>query len=181
MNIVIVNGSPRANSRTKNLNQILLKKHDLKYVDLSELHIPFFDGTDEQKDNIHVVNWINTIENAEAVIFTTPEYHGGMSGLLKNATDFLGSKQIKDKPVAIIAVAGGGKGGINALNNLRIVLRSLYTNVIAKQIVIDPSDFNSDDENLSNEALLSIDDLINQLKRLVYVEKLLINLEEVLN
>jgi len=174
MNIVIVNGSPRANSRTKKLNQILLNKYDLNYVDLSELHIPFFDGTDEQKGNIHVVKWMDTIEHADAVIFTTPEYHGGMSGLLKNATDFLGSKQLMDKPVAIIATAGGGKGGINALNNLRIVLRSLYANVIAKQIVIDPIDFISDESNLSNEILLSIDEIINQLKKQVNVEKMLV-------
>ncbi|MBP0727333.1 NAD(P)H-dependent oxidoreductase [Bacillus sp. RG28] len=174
MNIVIVNGSPRANSRTKKLNQIILKKHDLKYIDLSEMEIPFFDGTDEQKHNIHVVNWMDAIENAEAVIFTTPEYHGGMSGLLKNATDFLGSKHLKDKPVAIIATAGGGKGGINALNNLRIVLRSLYANVIAKQIVIDPNDFISDESNLSNEIHLSIDEVINQLKKQVNVENMLI-------
>jgi len=173
MNIVIVNGSPRANSRTKKMNQIILKKHDLKFIDLSNLDIPFFDGTEEQKDNIHVSNWMEAIEHAEAVIFTTPEYHGGMSGLLKNATDFLGSKHLKDKPVAIIATAGGGKGGINALNNLRIVLRSLYANVIAKQIVIDPSDFILDDNNLRDEVLLSIDEIITHLEKQVNVEKML--------
>ena len=56
----------------------------------------------------------------------TPEYHNAMSGALKNSLDYLSSSEFVHKPVALLAVAGGGKGGINALNSMRTVARG-YT------------------------------------------------------
>ncbi|GGK07077.1 NAD(P)H-dependent oxidoreductase [Calditerricola satsumensis] len=52
-----------------------------------------------------------------------------------------GHKQFKNKPVAIAACAGGGKGGINALNNLRLVLRGVSALVLPSQLVAAPEAF----------------------------------------
>ncbi|WP_088069862.1 NADPH-dependent FMN reductase [Gottfriedia luciferensis] len=171
MNIVMINGSPRKEGRTGKLTSIISKKYNLKKIDLSELVLPIFNGQEEQNENVNIQKLRLQMENADAIIVSTPEYHGGMSGALKNAFDFLGSKHFKDKPVAILAVSGGGKGGINALNNMRIVLRALYANVLSKQVVIDPSDFVSEGTGLGENASFLVDGLIQELKLYTQLSK----------
>jgi azobenzene reductase len=85
-----------------------------------------------------------------------------MSGALKNAFDFLNSAYFAHKPVALVAVSGGGKGGINALNNLRTVTRALYANVLSKQLVLDPSDI-MEQGTLRKTADDGIHELMNEL------------------
>lgn len=164
MSIVIVNGSPRKSGRTTKLTAYIAKKYDMKTIDLSELVLPLYNGEEAQNEYEEVKAIRTQLENAEAIIVATPEYHGAMSGALKNALDFLGSKHFKDKPVALLAVCGGGKGGINALNNMRIVFRALYANVLSKQLVIDPSDFLNGGMELGEEPSYLINGLIQELK-----------------
>lgn len=164
MKIVMISGSPRKEGRTGKLSAFITKKYDINLIDLSELVLPIYNGEESQNEISSVKQLRLQLEHADAIIVATPEYHGGMSGALKNAIDFLGSKHFKDKPVAIMAVAGGGKGGINALNNMRIVLRALYANVLAKQLVIDPSDFISGGTGLKEEPSYLVNGLIQELK-----------------
>ncbi|GGI16307.1 NADPH-dependent FMN reductase [Gottfriedia solisilvae] len=164
MNIVIVNGSPRKEGRTGKLSAIISKKYNIKTIDLSELTLPVYNGQEDQNELANIKMLRAELENADAMIVATPEYHGGMSGALKNALDFLGSKHFKDKPVALMAVSGGGKGGINALNNMRIVLRALYANVLSKQLVIDPTDFIQGGIALAEESSYLVNGLIQELK-----------------
>lgn len=164
MNIVMINGSPRKEGRTGKLAAIISKKYDMKTIDLSELVLPIYNGQEDQNELVNIKILRTQLENADAIIVATPEYHGGMSGALKNAFDFLGSKHFKDKPVALMAVSGGGKGGINALNNMRIVLRALYANVLSKQLVIDPTDFIQGGAGLAEDPSYLVNGLIQELK-----------------
>ncbi|PGS52557.1 NADPH-dependent FMN reductase [Bacillus sp. AFS041924] len=171
MKIIMINGSPRTEGRTGKLTSIISKKYNVKTVDLSELILPIYNGQEEQNEIVNIQKLRSHLENADAIIVATPEYHGGMSGALKNAFDFLGSKHFKDKPVALLAVSGGGKGGINALNNMRIVLRALYANVLSKQVVIDPSDFISEGTGLVENTSYLVDGLIQELKLYTEISK----------
>lgn len=100
------------------------------YFSLQKHPLPVFDGTEEQLKNRHVQTLQQLADEARGFFILTPEYHNGMSGALKNALDFLNKNHFHQNPAAIAAVSGGGKGGINALNNLRLVLRGLSTNVL---------------------------------------------------
>lgn len=62
-----------------------------------------------------------------------------------------------------MAVAGGGKGGINALNNMRTVMRGVYANVIPKQLVVDPVDIDIEKAALTEPIMNSIKELIQEL------------------
>lgn len=86
-----------------------------------------------------------------------------MSGALKNALDYLSSEQFKYKPVALLAVAGGGKGGINALNNMRTVMRGVYANVIPKQLVLDPVHIDIENAAVTENIKVSIKELVEEL------------------
>lgn len=152
MKFLIINGSPRKTGRTGIATRYIAEKYNADMIDLSEGKLPLFNGESNQSELPSVKELKETVVNADGVILASPEYHGGMSGALKNALDFLGSDQFTHKPVALLAVAGGGKGGINALNNMRTVGRSLYANVIARQLVLDPLSFDRDNDTLMYSA-----------------------------
>ncbi|AXN39916.1 NADPH-dependent FMN reductase [Peribacillus butanolivorans] len=164
MKLVIINGSPRKQGRTGIASRFISKQYGAELIDLSNSEIPLYSGEGEQYQLNVIQDFRKSIEEADGVILTSPEYHGSMSGALKNALDFLSSDQFTHKPVALLAVSGGGKGGINALNSMRTVGRSLYANVISKQLVLDPHCFDYENDGLTEEPALLVEALIEELK-----------------
>ena len=58
----------------------------------------------------------------QGIILGTPEYHGGFSGVLKNALDLMGPAEIQGKMLGLVGVSGGTMGATNALIGLRTVV-----------------------------------------------------------
>ncbi|SFA80871.1 MULTISPECIES: NADPH-dependent FMN reductase [unclassified Bacillus (in: firmicutes)] len=167
MKILMINGSPRKTGRTGIASRYITKMHGVDFIDLSVLDVPIFNGEKDQNELASVKHIRTSVSEADGIIMASPEYHSGMSGALKNALDFLGSEHFANKPVALLAVAGGGKGGINALNNMRTVARGLYANAIPKQLVLDPHCFNYENDGLNDTAATQVNGLIEELK--IYV------------
>ena len=164
MNIVIINGSPRKHGRTGIAARFIARKYDCELIDLSDGTLPLYTGEQDQAELEAVQSLKQKVKEADAVILASPEYHSGMSGAIKNALDYLSSEQFAHKPVALLACAGGGKGGINCLNNLRIVGRGVYANVIPKQLVLDPHCFDYEGDGLLEEPAKLVEGLMNELK-----------------
>ena len=73
------------------------------------------------------------LRSAAGVILGTPEYHGGYSGVLKNALDLTGFEEFEGKMVGLVGVSGGALGAANALDALRTVGRALHAWVVPDQ------------------------------------------------
>ncbi|XQY92574.1 NADPH-dependent FMN reductase [Metabacillus sp. HB246100] len=168
MNILIINGSPRKTGRTRIAASFLTTKYGADMIDLSEGKLPFFNGSEDQRSQQEVVEIKQKVKQADAIVLLSPEYHNAMSGALKNTLDFLSSEQFAHKPVALISVSGGGKGGINALNNMRTVMRGVYANTIPRQLVLDPHCFDYENQVLTKEPTELVKALMGEL--MVYTE-----------
>ena len=60
------------------------------------------------------------VKNATAVVFGTPEYHGGFAAMTKLIIENMGfPSTLKGKPVALMGVAAGRIGAIKSLEQLR--------------------------------------------------------------
>lgn len=164
MKLTVINGSPRKRGRTGIAARFIAKKYGIDVIDLAKEDLPLYNGEEEQEQFHAVKNLRQKIANSDGVILASPEYHSGMSSALKNALDYLSSEQFAHKPVALLVVAGGGKGGINALGNMRIVGRGLNANVIPRQIVLDPHCFDYENEWLHEEPAKLVDQLLNELQ-----------------
>ena len=73
------------------------------------------------------------MKRADGLILGTPEYHGGLSGVLKNALDLMSFDEFEGKMIGLVGVSGGRMGAHDALNTLRNVGRALHSWVIPEQ------------------------------------------------
>lgn len=163
MKLTVISGTARKNGRTRIAATYIANTYQAELIDLSEFILPIFNGEEEQYALENVQKLKETIKKSDAVIILSPEYHSGMSGALKNAIDFLSQEHFSLKPVGLLAVSGGGKGGMNALTNMRTVIRGVYANVIPKQFILDPVDFDHEKNTVTENAKVQIKELVEQL------------------
>ncbi|MEM8673668.1 MAG: NADPH-dependent FMN reductase [Cyanobacteria bacterium P01_G01_bin.67] len=104
-------------------------------IDLREMTLPFCHGGSEYPDYPDVDILREKVKAADGLILATPEYHGSVSGVLKNALDLMSFEHLSDKVTGLISVLGG-QSNSNALNNLRIIVRWVHGWVIPEQIAV---------------------------------------------
>ncbi len=91
---------------------------------LADIDFPLYNGDVEDAHGMPeaVQRLHDQIKNADAVIISTPEYNKNLSGVLKNALDWLSRIRPQPwakKPVAIMSAADGRAGGERAQYSLR--------------------------------------------------------------
>lgn len=102
---------------------------DVEILDLRQMQLPFCDGGDDYSEYPDVEKLQNAVKNADGLVLATPEYHGSVSGVLKNALDLMSFDQLSGKLTGLISVLGGQPNS-NALNDLRVIMRWVYAWVI---------------------------------------------------
>lgn len=108
---------------------------EVEVLDLRTLTLPFCDGGDEYPEYPDVARLQTAFQQADGIILATPEYHGSVSGVLKNALDLMSFRELSDKVVGLISVLGG-QANSNALNDMRVIMRWVHAFVIPDQIGI---------------------------------------------
>jgi FMN reductase len=108
---------------------------EVEIVDLRSLHLPFCDGGDAYPEYPDVSKLCQIFRAADGLILATPEYHGSVSGVLKNALDLMGFEEFSGKVTGLISVLGG-QSNSNALNDLRTITRWVHAWTIPEQVAI---------------------------------------------
>ena len=108
---------------------------EVEILDLRKMNLPFCDGGDEYPNHPDVTKLRETVKSADGLIIATPEYHGSVSGVIKNALDLMSFEHLSGKVVGAISVLGG-QSNSNALNDLRIIIRWVHGWVIPEQIAV---------------------------------------------
>ncbi|MFB2833504.1 NADPH-dependent FMN reductase [Floridanema evergladense] len=157
--IVGIGGSLREDSYSQLALELAAQRIEalgakVEILDLREMELPFCNGEDNYPDYPDVEKLRNAVQQADGLILATPEYHGSVSGVMKNALDLMSFDQLSDKVTGLISVLGG-QSNSNALNDLRVIMRWVHAWVIPEQIAIGQAwkAFNQDgkivDEKLS--------------------------------
>lgn len=129
--IIVLLGSLRAASINRQLAQLADELAPpgvtLELFDrLGEL--PFYnEDIDRDPENGGVDDSVESLRDvaarADAALVVTPEYNGGIPGVLKNAIDWLsrpfGNGALKGKPLAVVGAAMGQYGGVWAHDETR--------------------------------------------------------------
>jgi FMN reductase len=136
-----IGGSLRADSHSYQALHVAAERvrslgAEVEIIDLRTLNLPFCQGGQEEySDYPDVARLRQAVKQADGLILSTPEYHGSLSGVLKNALDLLSFEQLSDKVVGLISVLGG-QSNSNALNDLRVIMRWVHAWVIPEQVAI---------------------------------------------
>ncbi|HEY9664299.1 MAG TPA: NADPH-dependent FMN reductase [Allocoleopsis sp.] len=131
---------------------------EVEILDLRTMTLPFCKGDGDYSDYPNVERLRTAFHQADGLILVTPEYHGSVSGVLKNTLDLMRFDQLSGKVAGMISVLGG-KSSNNALNDLRTILRAVHTWVIPEQIAIAQAwqVFSSDGKLQDKELLQQFD------------------------
>lgn len=97
---------------------------------------PEFDGIPFQHPDANVREFARLANAANAFVWGSPVYHNSYTGVLKNALDNLGDDQFSGKPIGLVA-----HKGVQPVDHLRLVARSLGAYAITRQVITSKHDF----------------------------------------
>ena len=124
-NIIVITGSVRPQNYTEKAVSIVedeLKKNDpleFEIIHAKDLKLAL-PGLDIHGTSSKMLQ--KKVLNATGIILASPEYHGGISSVMKLIIDNLGSPSaLAGKPIVLLGVAAGSIGAIKSLEQLRSI------------------------------------------------------------
>lgn len=166
-----ISGSLRAASFNTMLMKEALRLFDPAEVTFADLRLPLYDGDLEAQGIPDAVTRLaEQIAAADAVIISGPEYNKSISGVLKNALDWVSRTRPNPwlhKPVALMSATGGRTGGERAQWIMRLSLNPFRPRLLVGPEVLvgqAPGQFD-EDGGLTNEInLAALRDLMQGLR-----------------
>lgn len=159
--ILVFAGSTRAESYNKKLVKIAATGAraagaEVTYLDLCDIPMPLFDEDLEAQDGLHpnACKLKDILLAHQGLVIASPEYNSSISGVLKNAIDWVSRPAPGEAPLAcfvdkvavIMSASPGALGGLRGLVHLRAILGNIKVIVLPDQIAVPKAHdaFNSD-------------------------------------
>lgn len=127
MNIAIIVGSVRTGRQTPKAAEYL--RHQLEqnekvskvdYLDLSEFNFPIMAERNAYltEKPARLEEFSERLDAADAIVIVSPEYNGGIPGVLKNTLDYFYA-ELSKKTIGLLTVSSGNMGGLNVHHDLQ--------------------------------------------------------------
>ncbi|WP_367133409.1 NADPH-dependent FMN reductase [Saccharothrix sp. HUAS TT1] len=133
--VVGIGGSLRPNSQSERAMRIALEgavDAGAKVVEVAgpDLVLPFYDpAIPDRTDGARRL--VEALRAADGVVLVSPGYHGTVSGLVKNALDYVEDLRVDERPyldgraVGCVATAQGWQASVTTLTALRSIVHAL--------------------------------------------------------
>ncbi len=150
MRVLLICGSVAQKSHTRALVshiEELLKQAGAKTEvwDLKTQPIPIvlpeYHQDPTKNPDVSVQKFVQSVENADAIVLGTPLYHGSYSGVLKNALDNLRGNAFKTKWVGLAGNTGSLRADMVAFSHLRHVVNTLVGYTIQTMVKTNEDDY----------------------------------------
>ena len=133
--IVAVGGTLRAHSSTEKALRLILRRCEALGAETilisgHDLDLPPY-APERPERNDAAARLVNAFRSADAVVLGSPGYHGGISGLVKNAIDYTEDMRsdaacyFDGRPVGCVATGAGWQGAVATLGALRAIVHAL--------------------------------------------------------
>jgi NAD(P)H-dependent FMN reductase len=144
----------------------------VKVANLAEINLPFFDAELPPSQDAYVIPhesvklWSEMVQAADGVVFIVPEYNHSLSGIQKNALDWL-YKEWAGKPAAFVGygwhAAENSHATFLAVNkNIQLKLGETFTGLtFMKDINLDGSFI--DEDGVRQKIGETLDELLSNL------------------
>ena len=134
-------GSLSADGATRKALAIALKgaaEYDveIELLELRDFNLVFCGSVPQDEYPPDVIQLRQVLKNSQGIILATPEYHGSLTGALKNMLDLMSIEEFETKIIGLVGVAGGHIGAINSLNTMKTICRNLHCWVLPQEVSI---------------------------------------------
>lgn len=180
--ILALSGSLRRDSLNTRLAHAIREYAPANVViEIATLHgIPLYDGDVEAGQGIpDAVNALKArIVNSDGVLLVTPEYNGGMPGVMKNGIDWLSRTDIKAvfaaRPYALAGATPGGWGTLSAQAAWLPVLNRLGVTLYAPSFKLSAANkaFNENGGLASEQSQAMVRDLLEGFSQFIHSEEI---------
>jgi FMN reductase len=135
INVLGIGGSLRDGSQSERALRIALQGAAeagavTRAITGPELVLPFYDSALEER-SAEATRLVEAIRKADGLVIVSPGYHGALSGLVKNALDYVEDLRPDRRPyldgrgVGLVAVAYGWQAAVTTLDQLRTIAHAL--------------------------------------------------------
>lgn len=162
--ILAFTGSPQQKSLNKELikvaiNHLQQQNIEVTFLDLLKYPLPIYSPDLEKAEGYHpnAMKIKDILREHHGFIISSPEYNGSVTGLLKNAIDWLsiptGGNVFKNKVAVLLSTSPGSLGGIRGLYHLRVILENLKVTTLSEKLCVPYSHKNIVEGKLVDEKL----------------------------
>lgn len=135
INIVALGGTPRAGSSTERVLAVACHAAEASGASVTHFNgaymssLPFYGGPGHSKEA--GFEMVEAVRKADGILIASPGYHGTISGLVKNALDYIEDLSTDERPylhgrpVGLIATAFGHQAAMSTLLTLRSICHAL--------------------------------------------------------
>ncbi len=120
---------------------------EVQVVDLRDLGLPLYDGDLEAASGLPegAKKLKGLMRESQGFLIASPEYNSAMTGVMKNAIDWVSRPESDDEPplvafrgkvAALMAASPGALGGMRGLVQVRSILCNLGTLVLTEQVTV---------------------------------------------
>jgi FMN reductase len=136
VNVVGIGGSLRADSQSERALRIALSGAAragarTTVITGADLVLPFYDPAESERSP-GASRLVKELRAADGVVLVSPGYHGTVSGLVKNALDYVEDLRDDSRPyldgraVGCAAAARGWQAAVTTLTSLRSIVHALW-------------------------------------------------------
>jgi len=119
---------------------------DVQVIDLRDLPLPIYDGDLESREGLpeNARKLKQLFISHQAILISSPEYNSSVSGVLKNAIDWVSRPAPGEAPLAgfegkvagLLSASPGALGGLRGLVQLRAILGNIRVLVLPDQVAV---------------------------------------------
>jgi NAD(P)H-dependent FMN reductase len=119
---------------------------DVQVIDLRDFHLPIYDGDLESREGLpeNARKLKQLFISHQAILISSPEYNSSVSGVLKNAIDWVSRPAPGEAPLAgfegkvagLLSASPGALGGLRGLVQLRAILGNIRVLVLPDQVAV---------------------------------------------
>jgi NAD(P)H-dependent FMN reductase len=172
MKIAVLAGSNHKGSTSTKLSRyierlLLDKEYDMTFFDVYKQPLTVY-NPDIEATTVNELLMVEQLREADAIILSTADYHGGMTGAMKNALDFVGSDEFGGKPVLLVSSAGG-PNGMSSLQQMTLTVRHCHGIVCPEWISIGrgQKDFDENGNPVSDKVRERIDNALSMFESMI--------------
>lgn len=153
--ILGISGSLREGSTTLLLVETVLEYArelgaETELINLQTFPLPLYQAHVDYDGHGGPERLAELVNGCDALVLGSPEYHGCMSGAMKNMLDYL-YRELAGKTCGLVAATGGSQG-IGCFDNMRAAIQACHGWVLPYVTSATGRDFDND-KNLTNDRV----------------------------